>query len=397
MRPLICPQCGGQIKHYLPGQTFATCGYCATRFLIEDEMRSAQAADLSPPAGRELSPAAIAGIVAALLLVIGAVVLVAMMVSVNSKKTVAPVAVKPAAATPSLRATPLPSRSPEDPNLLSFGGKGTGNGLFDGANSIDVDRSGRIYVSDDTLRVQQFDDKGQFLKVIRVPAKGANYDRARTINKIAVGSDGKLYVAVAGVVQVYNEDSTEPARTIQVAPDYIQDFALRSDGGVLLIVDNDQIETLIILNKAGKVLRRISGFHTDALEAAVSPQETAIEAIRVAVDGAGNIFSIYAFGDLGSYQISSNTEDFMIARFTPEVKYVNKFVQTMDSCGIEVDDQSRIYISNGRDTLQVYSNKGEAVNSISGLTSLNAFALDSKNDVYAVLDDVVVKRAGIKD
>jgi hypothetical protein len=46
----------------------------------------------------------------------------------------------------------------------------------------------------------------------------ANYEHARTIDKIAVGDDGKLYVAVGGVVLVYGEQSTEPVHTFQVAP-----------------------------------------------------------------------------------------------------------------------------------------------------------------------------------
>ena len=35
MEPLICPQCGGQITTYVPGQAFTTCQYCSTTFLIE--------------------------------------------------------------------------------------------------------------------------------------------------------------------------------------------------------------------------------------------------------------------------------------------------------------------------------------------------------------------------
>jgi hypothetical protein len=69
------------------------------------------------------------------------------------------------------------TRHPSGPHLhpteqLEFGGKGTGNGLFQDAGSIAVDKKGQIYVSDDTLRVQQFNDKGEFLKVIQVPANG---------------------------------------------------------------------------------------------------------------------------------------------------------------------------------------------------------------------------------
>jgi hypothetical protein len=281
-----------------------------------------------------------------------------------------------------------------NPNLLEFGGKGTENGQFQDANSIAVDKQGRIYVSDDSLRVQQFDDKGTYLRTIQIPAKTGNYDHARTIDKIAVGDDGKLYVAVGGVIQVYDENATKLSRVMEVAPDYIQDFALKSDGGMVMIYDNDRIETLIVVTKTGKITKRISGFHTKALDAALSPKETAIEAIRLAVDGTGNIFSVYAFGDLGSYSLSSNADELMIARFTPDGKFVNKFVQTMNSCGIEVDSQGRIYLS-ANDSIQIYSNTGETVSTISGLSVVNAFALDKDNNVYAIALDRVMKRAAI--
>jgi hypothetical protein len=183
--------------------------------------------------------------------------------------------------------------------------------------------------------------------------------------------------------------------TYHAAPDFMVDFALRSDGGLLMVSVNDDIETLIFMSKAGKVTRRIEGFHTETADAALSPRETGLAAIRLAVDGAGNIFSVYAFGDLGSYQLSYNADELMIFRFTPEGKYVNKFVRSMNSCGIEVDNQSRIYISD-QDSINVYSNLGESVATVSGTGSVNAFALDKQNNLYLVKDDKVFKRASIQ-
>jgi len=128
----------------------------------------------------------------------------------------------------------------------------------------------------------------------------------------------------------------------------------------------------------------------------LSPYETGLAAIRLAVDGAGNIFSVYAFGDLGSYELSYNEEDLMIFRFTPEGRYVNKFVQTYNSCGIEVDNQSRIYISDN-DSIHIYSNTGEPVSAVLYLPrAIDAFALDRQNNIYILSDDKVIKRPAIK-
>ena len=389
-KPLICPQCGGEIENYSPGQTMATCGYCGTQFVIEKDRHAA------PPVYETVefpspNPQATAVIVLLVIFLVGGFIVVAFIKGIKGTSPSVSGTAKPTA-TP-LNGKPVLIPTP-NPNLLDFGGKGTGNGHFQDANSIAVDRQGRIYVSDNSLRVQQFDDKGAYLRTIQVPAKTGNYDHARTIDKIAAGDDGKLYVAVGGVIQVYNENAPKLSRVIEMAPDYIQDFALKSDGGMDIIYDDDHIETLIVVTKTGKITKQIRGFHTNALDAVVSPKETAVAAIRLAVDGAGNIFSVYAFGDLGSYSISSNNDEMMIARFRPDGKFVNKFVQTMNSCGIEVDSQGRIYLS-GNASIQVYSNTGENVSAISGLADVNAFALDKDNNVYAIALNQVIKRPAI--
>lgn len=390
MEPLICPQCGGRITQYLPGQAFTTCSYCSTTFRVESNKQK----DVEPPVpvyesmpGSGPKPEVFVTVLIAVVLIFGGLVFIGVLGDTRPTRT--PSAYSPPSARPGTSPSPTPN-----PNLLKFGGKGTGDGLFKDANSIAVDKQGRIYVSDDTLRVQQFNERGEFINVIQVPEKTANYKRARTIDKVAAGDDGKLYVAAGGVILIYEPNSTEPF-IIHAAPDYIQDFALRSDGGMLLISNNDEIETLIFVNKARKPVRRINGFHTDTADAVLSPRETGLAAIRVAVDGAGNIFSVYAFGDLGSYQLSYNAEDLMIFRFTPDGKYVNKFVQSMASCGIAVDNQSRVYIT-GPNSINIYSNTGQPVTAIAGLDRVAAFALDKENNVYAVVDNTVVKRPAVR-
>jgi hypothetical protein len=395
MEPLICPQCGGQITSYTPGQAFTTCRYCSTTFLIETNKQKdvVPAEPVYEPVSSSPKPQLIIGVMAAVFVIFGIVIFGALVASSGRSKGTPPRTFTPLT-TPDQRryatATPTPNL-----NILEFGSAGTGDGLFKDPNTICVDKQGRIYVGDDSMRVQQFDDKGQFLRVIQIPSSTNHYEHARTIDKIAAGDNGKLYVAVGGTILIYEEGSTEADHTIHVAPAYIQDFALRSDGGLLIISNNDQIETLHIVSKANKVTKRIDGFHTKAADAVLSPKETGLEAIRLAVDGAGNIFSIYAFSDLGSYSLSYNEEDLMILRFTPEGKYVNKFVQTMKSCGIEVDNQSRIYITDGGDLMNIYTNTGQLVNTIPGVSGVNAFALDKDNNVYVLLKDKVVKRAAI--
>jgi hypothetical protein len=395
MEPLICPQCGGQINDYSPEKAFATCGYCLTRFLIDANRRSQPAP--TPPL-TDFEPTrtgndnyfltVVAGVIVAVI-----VVSVIMGIVVSNRNSSKP-PYRAAAATPVTTPTRYSPTATPNLNMLEFGGKGTGNGLFQDANSIAVDNQGRIYVSDDSLRVQQFDAEGQFMRTIQVPSATAHYERARTIDKIAAADNGSLYVAVGGTILIYDEGSTEPDHTIHNAPDYVQDFALRSDGGMLLVSSDGKIETLFVVNKARKTLKHLRGFHTNTADAALSPAETAVEAIRIAVDGPGNIYSVYAFGDLGSYQLSYNSEELLIFRFTPEGKYVNKFVESMNSCGIAVDSQSNVYVSDGA-SIQVYTNNGQAVTNVPGVGNATAFTLDKSNNIYILVDDKVIKRAAV--
>jgi hypothetical protein len=85
----------------------------------------------------------------------------------------------------------------------------------------------------------------------------------------------------------------------------------------------------------------------------------------------------------------------MIFRFTPEGKSVNKFVQSMNSCGIEVDNQSRIYVTE-RDSINIYKNNGDVITSVSGFSRIDAFSLDKENNIYVLSDDQVIKRPAVK-
>jgi hypothetical protein len=66
----------------------------------------------------------------------------------------------------------------------------------------------------------------------------------------------------------------------------------------------------------------------------------------------------------------------------------------MNSCGIAVDSQSRIYLSD-EDSINVYTNAGETVSSVTGLGGIDAFALDKANNLYVLSDDKVIKRPAL--
>lgn len=392
MKPLICPQCGGSITNYSTRENFATCSYCTTKFLIETE--KPKPVFQPAPVFESLkvssgNPNLFVGVLVGVFFVF--IALIAIGLSFNKRNPT----IQQTYNSPRYSPTTVPTLKPTpNPNLLEFGGKGTGNGMFQDADAIAVDSKGRIYVADDSLRVQQFNEKGEFLKLWQIPSQTKFYKRARSIQKIAVDKDDRLYVLVGGTILLYENNETEPYHTFEAAPDFMVDFAFRNDGGLLIVYTNWEIETLIFVNRTGKVTRRIQGFHTEAADAVLSPRETGLAAIRLAVDGAGGVYSVYAFKDLGSYQLNYDAEDMLIFRFTPEGKYVNKFVHTTESCGIEVDNQSRIYISE-QNSINAYSNNGEIISTVSGLEGINAFALDKQNNIYVLMNDKVIKRPAI--
>ncbi len=394
MKPLICPQCGGKITSYLPLQDFATCGYYETK-IVNEQQKPVARNEFSALPGQtfNLNSTVIAAFILGACVVFGAIILTAIL---NVKKE--PSMPTITAYTPQSYSipTPLPSPSPTpDPNLLEFGGKGTGDGLFQDADKIAVDKQGRIYVADETLRVQQFNEKGEFLKVWQIPAETKFYKRARSIRKIGIDSQDRLYVLVVGFVLVYENSSSDIQKIIHFEPNPIQDFAFRSDGDRLFLINNGETEYLMQINEAGKSSRRVNSFHSNAADASMSPFATGLAAIRMAVDGAGNVYSIYALGDIGSYQLSYNEEDFRIFRFTPEGKYVDKFAQTMNSCCIALDNQSRIYVSDNK-LIIMFNRNGEQVFNFYADGNVDSFALDKDNNIYILNDDKVIKRPAIQ-
>lgn len=396
MKPLICPQCGGNITEYSQWQKIIHCGYCGTRFIVGEE-NAAPAVPFEPSrdASETLNKGqnVVFGAIAAICLVFGGIIVLSLVKAKPKSTPPTYPTYKTTIPSPAKSASPAPTPKL---NVLEFGGTGTANGLFQDAGAIAVDGKGRIYVADDSLRVQQFNEKGEFLNVWQIPSSGKYYKKARTIQKIAVDDKDRLFVLVGGVLQMWEQNTIElPEMTYEAAPDYIVDFALRADGGVLLTYIDDNLETLAYMNRNGKITRRIEGFHTNTADAVLSPRETGLAAIRLATDGAGNIFSVYAFGDLGSYELSYDTEDLVIFRFSPDGKYVNKFVQTMNSCGIAVDNQSRLYISDD-DRLKIYTSSGETVSTVSDFGDIEAFALDRENNIYVLSGDKVFKRPAIK-
>jgi hypothetical protein len=62
-----------------------------------------------------------------------------------------------------------------------------------------------------------------------------------------------LYILIGGTVQMWEQSTIELLEmNYHNAPDFMVDFALRSDGGLLLVSINDDIETLSFCEQSGQ-------------------------------------------------------------------------------------------------------------------------------------------------
>ena len=390
MKPLICPQCGGKVTDYHPNQMSVQCTYCDTKFIVTPEREE------PVPAARPLGSvnrqkviiAAVGGGAFLFLVLMFGMVLVT-----NSRKTTVAKPLTIPAATP-YPTVKLPAPPASEPDLLRFGGEGLGEGQFQEAGEIAVGSDGSIYVADESLRVQKFGPDGKFIKLWQIPKSTANYKRAEVIQKLALEGT-RLYVLVGGVILIYEGEATEPSKAIHFAPQAIQDFALRADGGIYAIVNFDEIEVLVQMNRAGKVLKRTRGFLSEIAEPSVNPYETAIASIRVAVDGAGNLYSVFAFGDLGSYSASMDTDDFQIFRFGPDGRYINRFYKNYETTGIVADTRGRVYVSE-RNSILAIAPDGTLQGFAKNVPSVSSFNLDKDGYIYIVTRNEVIKRAPIQ-
>lgn len=182
MKPLVCLQCGGKITGYSPSQNFAACAYCATKIVIEPQKPASQTiSDKQTIKTSSLSLSVLVSLIVGACVVVGTIFFIVIPAVKKEPKPTLPVYNPPSYSAPTLRVSPSPT---PNPNLLEFGGKGIGDDLFRDADKIAVDEQGRIYVADETLRIQQSNEKGEFLKVWQIPTETQYYKRARSVRKI---------------------------------------------------------------------------------------------------------------------------------------------------------------------------------------------------------------------
>lgn len=385
MKAITCPQCGSLIKDVSPRQPIAECDYCGAKVVTDERNPAVQPYDKDTERFRPLPdyvrPRTPTQPIFIGISLIGAFAFVIFIVALVPTKS------RPVEPTPREHYKPIvfPTMAPVAPKVDEdklFGGKGTSAGLFDGANQIAVAKNGDIYVADSTLRVQRFDGNGKFLNLWKV--KGAKNEM---IDKLAAAPNGEISVLIGGAIVVFNGETGEQLRVLTDSRrHFIDDFILTDDGGMTYVVESGGREEFV-QTKGRTIVNRFEGIHTKAADARIPTA-----AVKIAVDGKGEIFSVYAIMSLeGGFNY--NEEDLMTFHFNSTGKFVNKFAAGLMPKAIAIDNQSRVYVLDSNQIV-VYSSSGE----IAGVKVTNfaeAFALDDQNNIYTISNETVRKLKSI--
>ena len=372
-----CPQCGAALEFERITSATVECPYCNSVVIVPADLRPAPPrAEPQPPASfrEQQSNKAILILVGMIALFAGVVALAVRSSSSNKTRTGGQSSYAP---------TPTPK--PDGYTVaFTFGGEGTGPGFFKDEMRVAVDGAGRIYVSDDTRRVQRFDASGKFINTWNIPTQTKWYTRLREgPRKLLVNTSGDVYAVVAGVVMKF-DGATGEALGAAHGTDYIHDAALLPDGGMVIVSQKENDDELIHLGSDGSAAHRTHRFVSSLLD-----KELEVAAMRVAADGTGNAFALYAIGGLNGMH-SYDYGDTAVFKFTPDGKYETRFGGEGHAPGqygapttLAVDNESRVYVCESMfDQIHVFAADGRFIRTLKAPHSVDAITFDSQNNLY---------------
>jgi hypothetical protein len=383
-----CPQCGAALEYERIDSAIVKCHYCDSLVVVPAELRPAPSVPPRAPAPLTSYGAAAdqpKKLIAAVILLIAIAGGVGLLIAVlgRSSNTSRPLGARPTF-TPRRAPTPMPTPKPDGYTVaFTFGSQGTGPGFFKDEMGVAVDAAGHIYVSDETRRVQRFDASGKFLDTWNIPTETKWYDKLKDgPRRLMANSSGEVFAVVSGVVLKFNGATGEVLGAAH-GTDYIHDATLLADGGMLIVSQKGKDDELVRLGGDGRAAHRTHRFVSSLLD-----KELEVEALRVAADGAGNTFALYALGGVNGEHWYDD-EDLAVFKFSPEGKYVSRFGgggqepgQFGVPSGIAVDNQSRVYVCEPFGQIHVYAADGRYLRTLKAPHSVEAMTFDLQNNLY---------------
>jgi DNA-binding beta-propeller fold protein YncE len=257
--------------------------------------------------------------------------------------------------------------------VMTFGGKGSGQGLFSEPRSIAVDGDGAIYVADySDGRVQVFDSQGKFARQFKITDEAHPYVMA-----LATGAGGKLYAVVSGGLYAYDRATGKSLGKVDLGSSLdanlfnFTDVAIRPGGGLAAASFSDQ-DNVLMLNSDLQTERVI----TDAISQVSGNPELDM---HLAIDGRDGVFLLGTFAN-AVFHYDANGQ--FANRFGSEGGQTGQFEAPSD---IAVDGQGQVYVSDDKG-IQVFWPDGHYLSTIGMPDQAYLFGMtfDVQGALYAI-------------
>jgi hypothetical protein len=379
-----CPQCAATLEFERIDAPLVRCQFCNSLVVVPAELRPSPAPPREEPQldfGEPDQPKKVA--LAVIVLILAAAGIGLLLVR-NMRSNRGGVINVNATHTPFRFPTPTPAPKPDGYTVAyTIGAEGTGPGLFKDSLGVAVDGEGRVYVSDDTRRVQRFDPTGKFLNTWNIPPETKWYRKLRGgPEKLLVNDANQLYAVLAGVILKLDGETGEVLGAGH-GSDYIHDAAVVPGGGLLVVSQKGDDDELVLMGADGRAARRTHRFVSSQLD-----KKLEVEALRVAPGAGGEVYSLYAIGGVAGEHWYDD-EDIAVFRFSPEGKYLARFGgqgrepgQYGPPSAIASDPRGRVYVCESFDKIHVYEPDGRFVRTLKIPHAAEALTFDAQNDLY---------------
>jgi WD40 repeat protein len=263
---------------------------------------------------------------------------------------------------------------------LTFGGKGTGPGLFTDARNIAIDHRGRVVIVEWMRgRVQQFEPDGKFVGQWSIPLQ--EYD---TVSGISVDSTGTLYVASGKDVWRYEEDTGKLLGKLTFDKKDIfevTDVKTTPDGGVVLSWNPGGFDNyLVLFDSNHRVRRTLKNVLKPHLEGLIFNDEPD----HLAIDGLGNIY-VAARGGVAVFKFSADGE--FLNRFGSDGVEPG---QLHNLQAIAANGKGDVFVSDVSG-VQVFDGSGRFLRRIDMEDWAMGMAFNNAGQLYAITDNNVIR------
>ena len=373
IKTLQCPACGAPLEYDEDSERDTIrCHFCNSTAVLPARPRAQQQhINISfgkPKLGSKGSPATVALVVVAVVLLVGGGIVFAV-IGLIGRAASDVTRTRPVANLREVPNPPAPPARPPEPKPF-FGKEGVGAGHFKDARSIAVDAAGNIYIGEYTGgRIQVFDSSGQFVTQWTVdpkmPLRGMTADRR-----------GTVYVIQRGEINKYEGATGRSLGTTGGGGGHYDDVFATPDGGLVAFARKGH-DNVVRLDASGQVRQ--------VIEKAVSGQTDRSElSIRVAADGTGNVYALGEFNDA-------------VFKYSPEGRFQTRFGGDGDEPGlfrapgaVAVDNQGRVYVADFKG-VQVFDPNGRYIRVIGVKGAASGLAFTDKNELLVVARTAVWK------